>query len=535
MTLKTTAIGACALAALASTASLVARTQQQSAFDEALLRTFAYRNTGPFRMGARTSDIAVPTRRRRITSTRSTSASGPAASGRRRTTGRRSSRCSTGRRSSRSATSPSRRRTPNIVWVGTGDAFTSRSSYAGDGVYKSTDAGKTWKNMGLRDSHHIARIAIHPTNPDIVYVAAMGHLYSDERRARRVQDDERRRRLGEGALRQREDRRHRSRDESEESGRCSTPRRTTSSGCRGRWSTAARRAASTRRPTAARNWTRLAADCRPAASAASASTSSRQSGHSVRRHRERRIPTVPRRATAAADRGGAPRPSAARSIAPTTRGQTWTKMNADDYNVSPKGPYYFSQIRVDPGNDQNIFVTQDGYRRFARRRQDLERAGIFPRMFGDYRTLWIDPENPERMIAGSDGGIAISYDGGRTSDHYANMPGRRDLLDRRRHGGSVQPLRRPAGSRALEGAVERAARPRDGVGLARRRRQRRHLHAGRSDATAAGCTRRGSTAATRGSIRSWATRRTSGRSGRRAIRIASSGARRCTSRRTTAT
>ena len=68
---------------------------------------------------------------------------------------------------------------PDIVWVGTGDAFTSRSSYAGDGVYKSTDGGKSWRNMGLGDSHHIARIVIHPTDPDVVYVAAMGHLYSE--------------------------------------------------------------------------------------------------------------------------------------------------------------------------------------------------------------------------------------------------------------------------------------------------------------------------------------------------------------------
>ncbi len=65
-----------------------------------------------------------------------------------------------------------------IVWVGSGDAYTSRSSIAGDGVYKSTDAGLTWKNMGLADSHHIAKIAIPPSNPDIVYVATMGHLYS---------------------------------------------------------------------------------------------------------------------------------------------------------------------------------------------------------------------------------------------------------------------------------------------------------------------------------------------------------------------
>src|SRR5262245_55695384 len=67
---------------------------------------------------------------------------------------------------------------PNIVWMGTGDQAHARSSYSGRGVYKSIDAGKSWQLMGLPDSHHIARIVIHPTNPDIVYVAAMGHLFS---------------------------------------------------------------------------------------------------------------------------------------------------------------------------------------------------------------------------------------------------------------------------------------------------------------------------------------------------------------------
>jgi photosystem II stability/assembly factor-like uncharacterized protein len=67
---------------------------------------------------------------------------------------------------------------PNIVWVGTGDAFASRSSYAGDGIYKSMDAGKTWKNMGLKESQHISRVVVHPTNPNIVYVAALGANYS---------------------------------------------------------------------------------------------------------------------------------------------------------------------------------------------------------------------------------------------------------------------------------------------------------------------------------------------------------------------
>ncbi|HQO76681.1 MAG TPA: hypothetical protein PLB50_08370, partial [Candidatus Saccharicenans sp.] len=68
---------------------------------------------------------------------------------------------------------------PSIVWVGTGEANNSRSTYWGNGVYKSTDAGKTWTHMGLDESHHIGAIIIHPENPDIVYVAALGHLYSE--------------------------------------------------------------------------------------------------------------------------------------------------------------------------------------------------------------------------------------------------------------------------------------------------------------------------------------------------------------------
>ena len=68
---------------------------------------------------------------------------------------------------------------PDTVWIGTGEANIFRSSMAGAGVYKSTDAGQTWKHMGLGDTHTIPRIVIHPRNPDIVYVAASGHEWTD--------------------------------------------------------------------------------------------------------------------------------------------------------------------------------------------------------------------------------------------------------------------------------------------------------------------------------------------------------------------
>lgn len=64
------------------------------------------------------------------------------------------------------------------IWIGTGEVNSSRSTYAGIGVYKSSDAGKTWEYLGLPDSHHIGKIQLHPTDDNTAWVAVMGHLYS---------------------------------------------------------------------------------------------------------------------------------------------------------------------------------------------------------------------------------------------------------------------------------------------------------------------------------------------------------------------
>src|SRR5215472_4263561 len=68
---------------------------------------------------------------------------------------------------------------PKIVWVGTGEAWTRNSVSIGDGIYKSTDGGENWTNMGLKDSEHIAKILVDPSNSDVVYACATGHLWND--------------------------------------------------------------------------------------------------------------------------------------------------------------------------------------------------------------------------------------------------------------------------------------------------------------------------------------------------------------------
>jgi photosystem II stability/assembly factor-like uncharacterized protein len=67
---------------------------------------------------------------------------------------------------------------PQTIWVGTGESNSSRSSYAGAGIYKSEDGGKTWQNKGLGETQHISRIILHPTDSNTLWVAAIGHLYS---------------------------------------------------------------------------------------------------------------------------------------------------------------------------------------------------------------------------------------------------------------------------------------------------------------------------------------------------------------------
>ena len=69
---------------------------------------------------------------------------------------------------------------PNVVWVGTGEAHIRSNVSIGNGVYRSTDGGRTWTHLGLESSGRISRIRVHPTDPDVAYVGALGHLYGPQ-------------------------------------------------------------------------------------------------------------------------------------------------------------------------------------------------------------------------------------------------------------------------------------------------------------------------------------------------------------------
>src|SRR5260370_22079286 len=110
-------------------------------------------------------------------------------------------------------------------------------------------------------------------------------------------------------------------------------------------------------------------------------------------------------------------------------GVNWHKQSAATDDVSRKSGYAFNQIRVDPNNPDRIFITcsnlinsNDGGKTWTGLGGRGSPRPPFSRAFGDFRTLWIDPEDSDHMMAGSDGGVFVSYDGGKTCDHFSNLP-----------------------------------------------------------------------------------------------------------------
>jgi len=318
---------------------------------------------------------------------------------------------------------------PEIVWVGTGEAYNARSSHRGDGVYKSVDGGRTWQNMGLRDSHHIARIVIHPQNPDIVYVAAMGHLFSfnEERGVFKTSDggltwqrvlyinekvgviDLAMNLKNPDTLYAAAYEKYRYPWHFEEGGPESGIYKTVDGG---------------------KSWRRLGGGLPSGKIGRIGVDVYRQNPdilYAVIENANLRPPTE--KEAAEDKRRGLepqPRPIAGEVYRSEDGGETWKKMNSAQDDVSGKAAYSFNQITIDPNDDQRIYITGIALAYSYDGGKTWKNLGwpptLFASAFGDVRTFWIDHENSDRMLFGSDGGVYVSYDGGKTCDHLYNIP-----------------------------------------------------------------------------------------------------------------
>ena len=315
---------------------------------------------------------------------------------------------------------------PNVLWVGTGDAASGRIPLRGFGIWKSVDAGNTWTHMGLTETRHIGRIAIHPKDPNTVYVAAVGYHFSfnSERGLYKTVNGGK---TWEKSL-----------FISDKVGVVDVvidplnPNivfTATYDKQRIPWNfdEGGPETAIYRSRDAGKNWTRLSGGL-PSGKLA-------RLGMAIYPKNPRIIyavidnqnprPAAPGEAAAPAGRQGAAR---SRSIGGEVYrsedgGDTWVKMNSEKESIG--GGKWYGWIYVDPNDDKVIYVPNVSFYRSTDAGRTWGRSGpenIAASFHVDYHAFWIDPRNSNHLILGSDGGLAVSYDFGRTWDVFDHLP-----------------------------------------------------------------------------------------------------------------
>lgn len=286
---------------------------------------------------------------------------------------------------------------PNVIYVGGGEKTIRGNVSHGDGMWKSLDKGKTWTHIGLADSRHIPRIRIHPKNPDLVYVAALGHLYgpNEQRGVFRskdgghtwekvlfpsnqagavdlIMDPGNPRILYASTWRV-----LRTPYSLESGGEGSGLWKSTDGG--DTWQNLMDKKGMTKGPVGI-------------------------VGVAV-------SPANPERvwAIVEAEKGGVFRSE--------DGGETWQRIN-EDRSIRQRA-WYYTRIYADPLDADTVYVLNV---RFWKSKDGGKSFDSISTPHGDHHDLWIAPEDPRRMVIGDDGGAQVSYDGGESWSTYRNQP-----------------------------------------------------------------------------------------------------------------
>ncbi len=285
---------------------------------------------------------------------------------------------------------------PNVIYVGTGEACIRGNISYGNGVWKSSDGGKTWKHIGLEDTRQIGRVLVSPTNPDVVFVAALGHAFGPnaERGVFRSTDG--------GATWQKvlyKDENTGAIDLSFDPNSPSVIYATLWQAYRKPWELVSGGPGSGlyKSTDGGATWKQLTGNGLPKGVLG-------RMGVAVSPANADRVYAI-----IEAEQGGIYRSD--------DGGEHWTRTNGETRFTQRS--WYYAHIFADPKDANTVYVLNTGMYRStdAGKTWTLIRAP-----HGDHHGLWIDPNNPERMINGNDGGATISTDGGKSWTSLYNQP-----------------------------------------------------------------------------------------------------------------
>ncbi|MBV9763458.1 MAG: glycosyl hydrolase [Acidobacteriaceae bacterium] len=297
--------------------------------------------------------------------------------------------------------------TPKTIWVGTGESWTRNSASIGDGIYRSTDGGENWTNMGLKDSERISKILIDPKDKNVVYACVPGKLWSDsEDRGvyKTVDGGKTWNKILKGA------------NLSTGCSMMSMSSRDSKTLYAGMWDF--------RR----KGWTFRSGGESPTASSGSGLFKTTDGGETWTELNEKSAKGLPAKPWGRIAVTAAPsNPDVIYALIESTRsglfrsadgGKSWEERDRSQMMVWR--PFYFANLIVDPKDENKLYkpgggliTSSDGGKSFS---------GISGGAHGDFHDVWIDPENTNEVITGDDGGIWYSHDSGNRWVKANNLP-----------------------------------------------------------------------------------------------------------------